>query len=234
MIALIDADIICYRAGFSCKEGDPVEVAYDRADKLMRQILERTGAESYRCFLSGTRNWRKDLYPDYKANRTQAPPEYLQQIRGYLIENWNAEVSDGIEADDDIAIAHSGGNAIICSIDKDFHQLGGFFYNFVTDTQYFIDDIEATRYFWRQVLLGDKADNIPGFDGKARAKPTKYLEALFGELTEVNTEWEMYQICLDAYGEAGLSQDDLILHATLLHLWRKQDDIWTIPVQNVD
>jgi len=233
LIALIDSDIVAFRCAASCKGEDGPEIANIRADKLMRQILERTGSESYRAFLSGSRNWRKDLYPEYKANRRDMPnPEHLYSCKEFLIKEWNAEVSDGIEADDDISIAWAldPDGVVVCSIDKDFHQLHSSFYNFVKDEIYSINEIQAMRYFYKQTILGDKGDNVPGYDGKARQAPTKAIQAVYEDLEECQTAEECYKTCLTAYEEVGRTEDDLILTAKLLYLWRRNPDEWTPPI----
>ena len=157
-------------------------------------------------------------------------PAHLYSCKEFLIKEWNAEVSDGVEADDDIAIAwNSNPDSIICSIDKDFHQLPGSFYNFVKDEIYTIEPTQALHYFYKQTILGDKSDNVPGYDGKARQAPTKAIQAIYEELEQCETEEECYQACLSAYEGVGQTEDDLILTAQLLYLWRKNPDMWEPP-----
>lgn len=223
-VALIDSDIVAFRAAASCKGDDPLELCHYRIDKLYDQILGRTGAKSFRSFLSGSRNWRKDYYEPYKANRRkQVDPIYRQQAKEYIIEHWSGEVSDGIEADDDIAIAHTETPGIICSIDKDFQQLSGSFYNFVTDTLFSIDEITATRFFYKQMMLGDKSDNVPGFDGKPRAQPTNHIKWAWSEIDERLSEHDMQDFTFEQFIEHG---GDFELTGTLLYLWRKNPDQW--------
>jgi len=228
MLVLADADIVAYRASASCKEGDDVSIACIRADGLMHSILEKTGSAQYRAFLSGTRNWRKELYPAYKANRKDmVPPKHLYATKEHLISQWNAELSDGCEADDSIGVAHTetGGDCIIASIDKDFHQLGGSFYNFVKDEKYFIDETEGKRFFWKQVMLGDKSDNVPGFDGMARVKPTKFIQAVWNDIDALDDEYDMFNWVLENYS----SYEDLKLNASLLWIWREEGVGWVEP-----
>ena len=223
-LVLIDADIVAYRCAASCKPEDPVEVCQTRIASLIREIVTQVGATEYRSFLSGPRNWRKDLYPLYKANRKQEPPKWLQQAKEYLIVQFDAEMSDGLEADDEIGIAKaSNPEAVIASIDKDFRQFSGRIYDFVKAESFFIDPVSATQFFYQQLLLGDKTDNVPGFDGKPRQRPTKQIEYWWGVLEETPDERDMYELVYDAYDQGG---GDFELTSQLLYIWRKNPDHW--------
>ena len=239
-VALVDGDIVAFRCAASCKGEDPSSLANFRADQLIRDVIQATQAELVEVFLSGTRNFRYELFPDYKANRRESvDPIYRQSCKEYLITNWFASVSDGIEADDAIGIAHTtltsvNNTPIICSIDKDFKQLSGEFYDFVKEEFFTVDPLEAQRYFYKQLLLGDRSDNIPGYDGKARQKPTKQIQAWYSMIDESDSESEMYAICWDAFHSASTSLDEatyrLHLTAQLCYILRKENHYWTMPV----
>lgn len=184
MIALLDGDILAWRCAASCEPTksklirEPESEAILRLDQLVYSILNDTAADKHRVFLSGSSNFRKVIYPDYKANRRDLPrPEWLDVCREFLVREWGAEITDGYEADDGIGIA-ADENSCICSIDKDLNQLTGQHYNFVTKTHYFLDDNEAQRAFWSSVLQGDRADNIPGIKGMGSVKANRALLGL--------------------------------------------------------
>ena len=163
MIALIDADIVAYRAAASCKEEDPVDVALFRVDKTMREILEMVDATTYKAFLTGSNNFRKVINKEYKANRKDMiPPVFLQDCREYLVTEWNAKLSQGQEADDELGINQdSNGGSVICSIDKDLLMIPGNHFNW-TKQQYgdmtHISYDGGAKHFWKQMLIGDKSD----------------------------------------------------------------------------
>jgi len=122
--ALIDADIVAYRCSASCqKQGitvDPVEVAIMRTDELMQRILFDTAAEHYYPYLTGSNNYRFKYYPEYKANRKDTPkPQWLEQVREHLVLNWNAQVSDGCEADD---LMSTSSSCFSCQVHIYFHM----------------------------------------------------------------------------------------------------------------
>ena len=110
--ALIDGDLVVYRCAASCeKQGiliEPLEIALARVDELMRRILYEVGAVTYQVFLTGSNNFRYKYNPDYKANRRDTKrPEWLEPCREHLIVKWNAQLSDGCEADDMLSIAQT-------------------------------------------------------------------------------------------------------------------------------
>lgn len=71
----------------------------------MRRIIDDTKADTYRAFIGGEDNYRYQIYPEYKANRTDKPrPTWLQDVRAFLVEEWKAEIVNGQEADDMLGI----------------------------------------------------------------------------------------------------------------------------------
>lgn len=228
-VALIDGDLVAYRAAASCKEEDSSDIACIRAEKTIRQILEATVSPDYWLYLSGSSNFRNDLYKDYKANRRDRPrPKWLQAVREFLLIEWDADMTDGYEADDALGIKSTelqliGLKPTICSLDKDLLQIPGLHYNWVKETLNEITTQEALHNFYTQILLGDKSDNIPGYDGVARIKPTIFLKNRIDHLRTLKTELEMYQDVLSIY------EDNLERNAQLLYIWRKDPDKWVAP-----
>lgn len=252
MIALIDADLVAYRSAASCEptrikpDREAREVAILRADELMRRILHETGAESYRAFIGGEDNFRYKIYPEYKANRTDKPkPEYLQDVRAFLVSEWNAEIVNGMEADDAMAIAQTKElyysdepetmgelipdqcSSIICSIDKDLLQTAGWHYNFVRLERQFVDELAGLKHFYTQLILGDQSDNIPGYDGKMRPKVPQFLQPCIDSIWRSTDEYEMFSIVLEMYGG---DTERLHRNALLLYILRHESDEWRPPV----
>lgn len=184
MLALIDADIVAYRCASSCEPTktklfrEPLEVAILRTEELMRRIVADTKSEEYVAFLSGSENFRYNIFPAYKANRKdKEKPYWLNDCLVYLIQEWKAETTHGYEADDAIGINHVEGESIVCSIDKDLLQLEGDHYNFVR--QEFIKQSlsggERTLYY--QLLVGDAADNVAGVRGIGPVNARRILDS---------------------------------------------------------
>ena len=225
MKILIDGDILTYRAAFSC-EGQPLEDAQDKIDEIVEEILGAVAfsatSENYEMFITGKGNFRFDVQPTYKQNRSGKPkPEHLSGLRDYLVEAYNAKVSSGQEADDDITIRATelGPDAIIASIDKDFLQVPCHHYNLNKKTLVKVEEFEGLLFFYTQILMGDKADNVFGIKGVGPVKAGKLLQ-------DATTEQELYNICLDAYGG---DKRKVVENGRLLWLRRKEDELWSPP-----
>ena len=225
MKVLIDGDILTYRAAFSC-EGQPLEDACDKIDSLVEDIMKATSfdmfSENYEMFITGKGNFRYDIQETYKQNRSGKPkPEHLPGLRDYLVEAYNAKVSVDQEADDDIATRATeiGPSAIIASIDKDFLQVPCWHYNTNRNTLVPVEEFEGLVFFYTQILMGDKADNIFGIKGVG---PVKAAKLLFNR----KTEYELYLSCIAAYE---FDEDKVIENARLLWLRREEGQVWQPP-----
>jgi 5'-3' exonuclease len=227
---LVDADIVAYRTAASCEPSktrdwvEPIEVAIMRADELMARILHETNATSYKAFLTGSSNFRLEYNPEYKANRKDVPrPRWLQDVREHLVMAYNASVEDGQEADDAMGILQcqsEPGSTTIATIDKDLLMIPGFHYNFVTGEHLEQHPIPAIRRMYYQLLMGDRTDNVFGFDGIARQTIPKKLEHVFNELASYDDELDMFDFV------RGLYDNDELLLMNMRCLWisRKENE----------
>lgn len=199
MIALIDGDVLKYQCGFASdaqakKLGLPHEdlsFCLHGVSETIKSIVKVVGADDYVVFVSGPLSYRKDSFPDYKANRDPThKPHWYKEIDEYLFKRHNAVYSEeGDEADDAMGIAQcipfsaKPDDTIICTIDKDLDCIPGWHYNFSKTRKengvYFIEEEEANRFFYKQILTGDSTDNIPGMWKKLGKKATsKYTAPL--------------------------------------------------------
>lgn len=224
MRVLIDGDIIGYRIGFSAEE-ESESIALSRVATFVETMLweDLEGIETYQGYITGSTNFRNELAvtAPYKGNRTQPKPKHLQLIRDYLVGAWDFKVSENEEADDCIAIEHTANNyeTIIASIDKDFLQLPGKHWNFVKKEMIEVSEEEALLNFYKQVLTGDRTDNIIGITGIGPVKAGRILSGC-------ESAAEMYAACVEAYGGA---TERVIENARLLYLRRKAGELWEPP-----
>lgn len=229
MRALIDGDIIVYRVGFA-SDSDDLSVAIHRCDAMLDGILEATRADNFRLFLTDAeRNFRRQVWPMYHANRVKEKPRWYGEIKDYLINHWHAEIAYEQEADDAMGINQTE-HTIICSIDKDLKQIPGRHYNFVKQEFVTVTNEEGMKWFYTQLLQGDTVDNVQGVPGIGKAKAEKLLK-------NCTTAEQMYKAAHKAYhlkfSEMGLPAkeiDEIIVrNARLLYIRKREGEIWNPP-----
>lgn len=155
---------------------EPVQNALHNVKLMMEQIIDECRATKYKVYLSGENNYRKEIYPEYKANRDSThKPVHYSRIKDYILGHWNGATVEGIEADDAIGIAGYGYDCIMASIDKDLLMIPGTHYHLKSNKQITIKEAEGNLIFLRQWLTGDVTDNIPGIKGLGPKKAEKIL-----------------------------------------------------------
>jgi DNA polymerase-1 len=163
-IALIDGDSLIYY-----EMGKPtLEEALVSIDDRIMQMIEKTEANKYAGFLTAGRCFRYKVAVSkpYKGNRKHgAKPIIFPAIREYLKQRWNFKEVKGLEADDLVSVYHTDpfGSTVICSPDKDvLYQNRGLHYNYGKADSVLVDEVQANAFLWKQVLMGDSTDGIPG------------------------------------------------------------------------
>jgi len=248
MLALVDADLIAYRCAASCqKQGVVVEdlsLAQARANNLLVNIQNEICTQDVQLFLSGQNNFRKLINPQYKANRKDMErPVYLEPLREWLVVEWGAQVTDGIEADDALGIHQTNYNAagrgsIICTLDKDLLQVPGEHYSWEifgtssTGNQWnrptarrTVSPMEGLFNFYWQLVMGDASDNVPGYDGKMRQKVPKFLEHHYENMQVLETEQQLCDYVLDFYE---LFNEEFLINGTCLWIQREEGEDWRL------
>lgn len=211
---------------FNRKEVQPLENCLQMVKTLVNQnILELPDVESLTMVLSGKRNFREDLYPEYKANRASAPkPKYYMDIRNYLVRTYGAVITDGIEADDEIGIRaaellKAKKSFVVASSDKDLKQIPGEHYDFTKGETWKVSNQDSVRFFYQQLLSGDATDNIPGLKGIG---PIKALAALDGAQAPRECAARVCDMYVKEYAKEATGIIER--NATLLWIWRKKED----------
>lgn len=195
MIPLIDGDIIVYTMAYVTERFDEAETA-KRVSKYLMKILADVGSDGrYLIFLTGSKNFRYDIFPDYKKSRKHKPkPRHYRFIRDYLVEKWNAVIVNKIEADDALSITQHYFNrivkdgdvdntTIICSKDKDLLQIPGYHYKIPINSTIPFEIVKITEEegwlrLMKQTLMGDKVDDIPGAKGIGDIKSSQLINSV--------------------------------------------------------
>lgn len=188
---LCDVDSVVYSAGFSadaqvvkqymentgCDKDKATELAGDEdylsyalanAKQMLQDNVKLFDKNKARFFLTGSGNYREEIatIAPYKGNRDSThKPKYFRELREYIITQWNAEVIDGMEADDAVSIEQWKNrdlSTVIVGIDKDLRNCPGVHFNPRKGEVEFVSLADADKNFWFQVATGDSTDNIKG------------------------------------------------------------------------
>ncbi|MBV0899246.1 MAG: DNA polymerase I [Wolbachia endosymbiont of Fragariocoptes setiger] len=147
---------------------------------------------------AGKKNFRHNLYSEYKANRISPPTDLIPQfsILREAIESFNlsCEEVEGYEADDIIATLvakyskEKDLKVIVVSSDKDLLQLLKYnilmfdpIKNTYLDEKYVIDrfGVSSSKLLDLFSLTGDASDNIPGVPGIGLKTAAKLLDEFY-------------------------------------------------------
>ncbi len=184
---LVDISSFIFRAFYAIRsltnsKGEPTNAVYGVAQMLAQLVQEQKARHIAIVYDSKTPSFRKQMYADYKANRSAAPEELVPQFDriSRLIETMGLPSfrQDGVEADDLIGALtlqwekdDPSHRVVIVSGDKDLMQL-------VTARTQILDTLQKKTYGPAEVeekfgippsqirdylaLVGDSSDNIPG------------------------------------------------------------------------
>lgn len=203
-IYIVDVSSMFFRAFYAIRpltstKGVPVNAVYGFISMIVKLMKEKNPDHLVFCYDRKEPSFRKDLYDNYKANRSTMPEDlqvqmpYLKQVAN-LFGITDLEVPS-YEADDLIGTvarmaSKEGYESYIVSGDKDFCQLVG-------NNIYLYDTMKELIYDSKQVkekhgvtpeqfidflaITGDTSDNIPGVAGIGPKGAQKLIED-FGTL----------------------------------------------------
>ena len=181
-----------------CRHKDAVISFVDHAT----EILEKFPGHGLFLARGDRRNFRHDLWPDYKANRKdrRRPAGYGEALarmsKAGQQRGWPTGGFKNLEGDDVLGILQEEDD-IIVSGDKDMLTLPGKLYR--NDELIQVSQWEADLAFYRQVLVGDTSDNYPGCPGVGDKNRVFTGKAW---LTST-TEHHLWQAVVDQYAKAG-------------------------------
>ncbi len=169
--------------GLSNSSGEPTGAVYGFLNMLFKVINDHNPSHLAVVLDSGSKNFRHDIYPEYKSNRPEAPEDLKSQfaVLREAIEalDLKAMEKSGYEADDIISsLAHyardNDEEVTIISSDKDLIQLLSPaiqlfdpIKNKLIDGEYVEGKfgVKPEQMIDYQALVGDSSDNIPGVPG---------------------------------------------------------------------
>jgi DNA polymerase-1 len=242
-IALIDADGILYAAALagetSCDgtQLQLLDVEYVYKDCLARieKLVGEVEADDAFIILSDRRNFRYDIFPEYKANRKGGPrPLMLDDLRAMIVEEapYKTWLIEGLEADDVCGIAAgtlmaAGRETVICSPDKDLLQIPGLVYGPRLNTKtggklqvVRVTEEEGDDFHMKQTLMGDTVDGYKGCPGIGPVKARKLLEQWKAEGLTAGERWKEI---VKLYEASGLTEGEALVQARVSRILRVSD-----------
>ncbi len=249
---LIDGDILVYRAaaaaetsvewddGVFSNAGD-FHAARRSVDDTIEYWQRRLNADDVFVLLSDPkRNWRKQVYQEYKANRTGMKPTVFRALREHVQNHYRSEWLPFLEADDLMGMYATGtkiaGKRIIVSADKDMRTVPGYLFNpgkqdaGVT----LISRADADRAHMTQALTGDATDNYPGCPGIGKVRAERVLAGATGR--------DLWKAVKAAFRAAGLAEKQALEQARVARILRAGEyskktnkvRLWTPSMLEID
>ena len=216
---LIDGSSYIYRAYFAIRhlsnsKGFATNAVFGFINMLLKVVREHAPDHLAVVFDAKGPTFRKELYPEYKANRTAMPEDLVPQIP-YIKEvvrafNMPAIEKPGYEADDIIAtlakkFAAEGLEITVVTGDKDLMQIVSERIRLLDTMKDKVSGLEevAERFGGTpdkvievQALAGDSSDNIPGVPGIGEKTAVKLIR-------EFGTVENLLERCGEVKGKMG-------------------------------
>lgn len=248
---IIDADVLRYmlafqntkKISFDDDDEGPIEIinaekARAALEDYVEELMDKFKADDFLLPLSVSTNFRKDLYPAYKANRAgKVRPELWHHVDGWIKELWADKVIEReyLEGDDIIGLLATNPNAkrapgkkIVVSIDKDMRTLACRLHNpnkpelgTITVSQH-----DADLFWMLQTLMGDPTDNYPGCPGigpKRADAALLHIHEQFLDADPADHLAALWAAVVAVYESKGLTREDAIIQAQLARILRHGD-----------
>lgn len=190
------------RGDMTNPEGVPVGAVYGFTNMILKMLQDYHAPYLAVIFDAARENYRNKIYPEYKANRDETPPDLIPQFPLIRAATEAFDIpaleQEGYEADDLIATytrlaLEQGKKVVIVSSDKDLMQLirpGVRMLDPMKNKWLGLEDVMEKfgvgpdKVVDVQALAGDKVDNVPGVPGIG-VKTAAELINTFGTLEEL-------------------------------------------------
>ncbi len=199
-LILIDGSSYLYRAFYvpqlkrmQTNAGQPTGAVFGILNMIKSLISDYPNSNIVAIFDAKGKNFRHDLYPDYKANRPSMPDELRSQIeyvhKGVKALGVPLIATPGVEADDVIGAyakvaCNSGQSVLVASGDKDLAQIVNDKVNLIDTMKKVVMDedgvvekfgVKPDQIIDYLALMGDTSDNVPGVPKVGPKTAVKWL-----------------------------------------------------------
>ena len=222
----IDCDYFLYRAAAAAEkelEYNPeltvIVSNFSDAKKIfskeINDLQTRFDSEDVLMAYTDRKNFRKEIDPTYKGNRTKRKPAGYLKLKKWAMNKWPSVMKPALEADDVIGILSTKGdlgNFIVISPDKDMLQLPVRIYNLKEEITQTEEDAELM--LWSQALSGDSTDGYSGAKGIGPKKANAILS---------KAKDSYWPAVIEAYLEAGQTEADALRNLRLARILQVED-----------
>jgi DNA polymerase-1 len=234
---LIDGDLVLYKTACGVEKEvhwdeenhvlwANIEDAWGCLQENITHLTDKFNPTNLIFALTGKGNFRKDLFPLYKANRqgTRKPLCY-SDLADRLRKDYKVVQYDRLEADDVLGILAtkpSSRTSIIVSDDKDMRSVPCTLYAKGEVTV--VSEEEADYNHMFQTLCGDQADGYPGCPKIGPVKAKAILDQYKGG--------SLWAGVMSAYHKADQSNDYALTQARLARIlrWEDWDSVTKTPI----
>jgi len=229
-----------YDAEEGCIWHGDIEASMVKAIQDVRDLISETNCIDAELHFSTGRNFRYDVFPEYKGNRVDMHyPQNNRAIKIGLLAVFNGTMHEHIEADDMVVRLKQDNpdKYVLCAVDKDvLNAVAGKHYNYYRSDIYNIarkwmdiDYEHAFKWPYKQCLMGDSTDNIKGCPGIGKVKAEKALSMC-------NSPIDLWKAVVSTFKSKKLTEADALMTMRLVSMMQAQADgtllLWEAP--NVD
>ncbi len=182
----------------------PFSEARIAVDGWLKNMMELSGCTRHVVLLTkggGDFRVHRATLLKYKGNREDlAKPKYYKDIRNYMRSKYKAKTYAKWEADDAACMAMYAAKGkkhttmILAAVDKDLDQMPCLHCNPGKKKHgvFQVTELDGWWSFYKQMLMGDRVDNIPGLKGIGESKAEKMLDGCETREAMELMVWEAY------------------------------------------
>lgn len=242
MKLLIDGDLLVHRSTVACEHDTVFEdryhilwsdetTAWNILEDTLHELSEQSGISDYFfAFSDPHNNFRKNLAGGYKSDRESSrKPLAYWSVRERCEETYESKMLENVEADDlmGLMMTKYPDEYVLWTIDKDLKQIPG--KHLQDDEIITITENSGDRFFWFQVLAGDKVDGYSGCPGIGNVRAERLVNGW-------ETEEEAWTGIVEAYEKAGQTELDALYSARMARILRHGEYkkgrplLWSPPI----
>lgn len=207
MVAIVDADSLIYSSSYNVETLDEAINKFNTAlESVLSDLSNYCEVTDVVICSGGDNKLRKAINKSYKANRSKDKPIFLSDLHDEVKLSYDSVFVDGYETDDVVAslwydhsCKYGEDSVIIVANDKDYKQFPCWYFDTYWNRRNLdkIEEFDAIKNFYSQMIIGDTADNINYIKGKGKSFVNKYLKTC---KTKYSLFRKVYVLFISEYG----------------------------------